>query len=156
MKNKTICLALITVTFLLTCCQNSKTENKNGTSESSKTNNINPKDYLVGEFALVPNGKAIMRISKKNDDYFLQYIDESDNDWEKPTQLLSPKDSDIEILFGTNWKDYVEVGLKDHSGYFTTTIYKLKKKYKSKDHTFETGYVLDFMEKNNIYKVNKN
>ncbi len=147
MKLKLIYILLIS-TILNSCGQNKKTENGNGTSGTLKTKIFNPKDDLVGEFAIEPNGKAELKVTKNSENYYVQ-INESGN-WSEPEQLENVKDSNFQQLFGDNWNEFVEAGLnKDSFG-----IFKVKKGYKYQDHTFKTGYFMFFLMAGDIYKLN--
>ena len=147
MKLKLIYILVLT-TILSSCGQNSKTENGDGTSGTLKTKIFNPKDDLVGEFAIRPNGKAELKVTRDNGNYYVQILERGS--WSKPEQLENVKDSDFQELFGDNWKESVEAGL--HKEAFG--IFKVKKGYKSKDHTFKTGYFMFFLMAGDIYKLN--
>ncbi len=140
-------LFILIILAFLSCGQNSKTEKGNGTSGSLKSKIFNPKDDLIGDFAMKPNGKPELRITKENGSYFAQTFE--NEKWTKQKQLENVKDSDFQELFGKDWRNYVEAGLhKDIFG-----IFKIKKGYKTKDHTFETGYFMFFLIPADIYKL---
>ena len=147
MKFKLIYILMLTA-ILNSCGQNSKKENGDGTSGKLKTKIFNPKDDLVGEFAIKPNGKAELKITKNNGNYFVQIIKRGK--WSEPEELGNVKDSDFEKLFGNNWRDFVEAGLNKKS----FGIFKVKKGYQHKDRTFKTGYFMFFLMAGDIYKLN--
>ncbi len=140
---------ILSLTIILCSCKgNSNTKNGDGTNGTLKAKIFNPKDDLVGEFTTKPNGKAELKITKNKGNYFAQIIERGN--WSEPEQLENIKNSDFQELFGKNWKEYVEAGLyKDSFG-----IFKVKKGYKSKDHTFKTGYFMFFLiTSGDIYKL---
>jgi hypothetical protein len=154
MKFKLIYILVLT-TILSSCGQNSKTNNGDGTSGTIKSKIFNPKDDLVGEFAIEQNGTAELKVTKQNGDYFIQLFEKGN--WSNPEKLGNVNDSDFEELFGVNWRDNIEAGLNAEAFF----IFKVKKGSKVKGlydkneyHTFSTGYFFYFLISGDIYKLN--
>ncbi len=128
----------ITILLLLLCV--------NVYAQNLNTNNL--KDDLIGEFAIEPNGKAELKITKNNGNYYGQIME--GGNWSNPDKLNNTSIKDLEYLFGKNWKSFVEVGLsKDLFG-----VFKIKKGAKAQGRTFATGYFLSYLISGDIYKLN--
>lgn len=108
----------------------------------------NPKDDLVGEYAIKEGGQAEIKITKESENYFVS-ITEGKDKWRKPEQLEDVSDKDFTGLFGENWKSYVKAGL--HKQMFG--IFKVEKGYTYDKHTFESGYFMMFMGGGDVYKL---
>lgn len=115
---------------------------------AQNANTSNLKDDLIGEFAIEPNGKAELKITKNNGIYYGQIME--GGNWSNPDVLNDTNSTDLEYLFGKDWRNFVEVGLsKDLFG-----VFKLKKGSKAQGRTFSTGYFLSYLISGDIYKLN--
>lgn len=153
MKTKNLLFFLIAFIYLtiFSSCQSNNHSNKqklnNETNENLTIIKSNPQDDLVGEFTTEEGGKAILKITKKTDNYFVSFTDGGN---QSPSgQLTNIKDKDLLQDFGGNWKEYVEAGL----GSGTFGIFKIKKGYKSQDHTYKTGYFLMYFGSGDLFKI---
>lgn len=144
----TIIFGWLLITCIISCKQSNNTTNSNDGTNNSILNIISdPKDDLIGEYALKEGGQAEIRITKENDSYFVSIG--KNGKWERPEQLDNVSDKDFIDLFGQGWKSYVKAGL--HKGMFG--IFKVQKGYVYNNHTFKTGYFMMFAGGGDVYKL---
>lgn len=152
MKKITTFILIISfsILVLIGCNQTTKQSEVNKSSDATIDDILivtNPKDDLIGDFAIKEGGRAEIKITKENGNYFVSI--QQVGKWTKPEQLIDVKDKDFELLFGENWKSYVKAGIhKDAFG-----IFKVEKDYQFKNHIFKTGYFVMLLGGSDIYKL---
>lgn len=107
----------------------------------------NPLDELVGEYATKPNGEVTIRITKTEDRYFYESLE--NGTWYPPKEV---KEVDVALqktMFGANSEEFVEFGLsKDLFG-----VFKVKRDKSFHGHTFKSEYMMMLLVPIDVYKL---
>ena len=106
-------------------------------------------DALVGEYALKPEGRAEVKISRDGDQFVASVRQGSG--WSRPESLVVCTEADYAQLFGPEWKQIEPFGLRATNGPFG--IFRVKKGATAHGRTFETGYFLFALGGGDVYKL---
>jgi hypothetical protein len=131
--------------LLLSACQPKHDDGTNGNFFNFVSN---PKDELVGDFALTDTGKAFIRVTKQKGNYLLSAYEHET--WSPAEKMVNVKDTEFVQIFGNTWKENVEAGIHLEKG---IAVFKVKKGFQFQDHTFKTGYTMAFIGRLDLYKL---
>ncbi|MFC5196630.1 hypothetical protein ACFPH8_14930 [Bizionia hallyeonensis] len=124
MKNGII-MILVSIVALTSCkenTENQKTEEKTTAELIEKVIAQNSESF-VGNYAMELNGEIGWKVSEKDGTYYVR--EKRESGWSDDFPMEKMKESDIEKLFDSNWKEYVFDGY--YSG--SLAIMKVKKGY---------------------------
>lgn len=113
MKTNMLCLAFLAMLFL-NCKNNPAPEKSNATFSLTQINVA--EDDLLGEYALKPNGKAEIRISKSNGDFVAEILD--NRKWSTPKKIVKTNNEKLAFIFGKQMVQHVESGLTSEDAAF--------------------------------------